>query len=101
MKKAIMTALLLCVAFLAPQAQEQFDYKLVKEIIDNERTYYNDILKLYLAAMLNEQAALVVRLVLRKLLVLLEGVISEYDLCRVLYPKDSLFCLLKVVSLNN
>ena len=38
MKKAIMTALLLCVAFLAPQAQEQFDYKLVKEIIDNERT---------------------------------------------------------------
>ena len=49
MKKAIMTALLLCVTFLAPQAQEQFDYKLVKEIIDNERTYYNDILKLYLA----------------------------------------------------
>lgn len=31
------------------QAQEKFDYKLVKEIVDNERTYFNDILKLYLA----------------------------------------------------
>ena len=30
-------------------AQEKFDYKLIKEIVDNERTYFNDILKLYLA----------------------------------------------------
>ncbi len=49
MKKTALTAILFCLAFITATAQEQFDYKLVKEIIDKERTYYNDILKLYLA----------------------------------------------------
>ena len=49
-----MKKLSLIVAFLmfmlgAAQAQDKFDYKLVKEIVDNERPYFNDILKLYLA----------------------------------------------------
>ena len=33
------------------QAQDKFDYKLVKEIVDNERSYFNDILKLYIEEM--------------------------------------------------
>ena len=49
MKKTILAIALFCLTFTAMQAQEQFDYKLVKEIVDNERTYFNDILKLYLA----------------------------------------------------
>ena len=49
MKKTLLTIALFCLTFTVMQAQEQFDYKLVKEIVDNERTYFNDILKLYLA----------------------------------------------------
>ena len=49
MKKTalILTALLFMLAPVA--AQDKFDFKLIKEIVDNERPYFNDILKLYLA----------------------------------------------------
>ena len=49
MKRIFLIATTLLMMLGTVQAQEKFDYKLVKEIVDNERTYFNDILKLYLA----------------------------------------------------
>ncbi|MBQ5664098.1 MAG: DUF4919 domain-containing protein [Bacteroidaceae bacterium] len=49
MKKLLLTTIALMFMLGPAQAQDKFDYKLVKEIVDNERTYFNDILKLYLA----------------------------------------------------
>ena len=49
MKKILLILAGIFMMFSTVQAQEKFDYRLVKEIVDNERTYYNDILKLYLA----------------------------------------------------
>lgn len=49
MKKFFLIAVSLVLMLGTAQAQDKFDYKLVKEIVDNERSYFNDILKLYLA----------------------------------------------------
>lgn len=49
MKKLSLIAISFFLMLGVAQAQDKFDYKLVKEIVDNERTYFNDILKLYLA----------------------------------------------------
>ena len=49
MKKLITLATLLIALMGAAHAQDKFDYKLVKEIVDNERNYFNDITKLYIA----------------------------------------------------
>lgn len=49
MKKLSLIAISLFLMLGVAQAQDKFDYKLVKDIVDNERTYFNDILKLYLA----------------------------------------------------
>ena len=49
MKKIALIVVAMLLALSPAMAQEKFDYKLIKEIVDNERTYFNDILKLYLA----------------------------------------------------
>ena len=49
MKKFFLIAVSMVLMIGTAQAQDKFDYKLVKEIVDNERSYFNDILKLYLA----------------------------------------------------
>ena len=49
MKKIFFIVAALFMMMGTAQAQDKFDYKLVKEIVDNERPYFNDILKLYLA----------------------------------------------------
>ena len=49
MKKFFLIAVSMVLMLGTAQAQDKFDYKLVKEIVDNERSYFNDILKLYLA----------------------------------------------------
>lgn len=49
MKKTTFILVALFLMLNVVQAQDKFDFKLVKEIVDNERPYFNDILKLYLA----------------------------------------------------
>ena len=49
MKRLSLIATVLMLLLGVAQAQDKFDYKLVKDIVENERTYFNDILKLYMA----------------------------------------------------
>ena len=49
MKKLFFIVAALFLMMGTAQAQDKFDYKLVKEIVDNERPYFNDILKLYIS----------------------------------------------------
>lgn len=46
--KKIVTLAMLVVATLFANAQSKLDYKTIKDIIDNEKAYYNDILNIYL-----------------------------------------------------
>lgn len=49
MKKIAFVVVSLLLTFVTVQAQDKFDFKLVKDIVENEKNYFNDILKLYLA----------------------------------------------------
>ncbi|MBQ7946766.1 MAG: DUF4919 domain-containing protein [Bacteroidaceae bacterium] len=46
--KKIVTMAALLVATLFASAQAQLDYKTIKDIVENEKQYYNDILNVYL-----------------------------------------------------
>lgn len=46
--KKIVTLIAMFIAIMAANAQEQLDYKTIKEIVENEKEYYNDILGVYL-----------------------------------------------------
>ncbi len=46
--RKIVTMAALLVATLFASAQAQLDYKTIKDIVENEKQYYNDILNLYL-----------------------------------------------------
>lgn len=47
--KKIVTLIAMFIAIMAANAQEQLDYKTIKEIVENEKEYYNDILGVYLS----------------------------------------------------
>ena len=47
--KKIVTLIAMLVTIMAANAQEQLDYKTIKEIVENEKEYYNDILGVYLS----------------------------------------------------
>ena len=47
--KKIVTLVAMFVAIITANAQAQLDYKTIKEIVDNEKEYYNDILGVYLS----------------------------------------------------
>lgn len=47
--KKIVTLAAFMFALLFANAQSQLDYKTIKEIVDNEKEYYNDILNVYLS----------------------------------------------------
>ena len=46
--RKIVTMAALLVATLFASAQAQLDYKTIKDIVENEKQYYNDILNVYL-----------------------------------------------------
>lgn len=45
--KRLVTSILLIVTVFVANAQLQLDYKTIKDIVDNERGYFNDILNVY------------------------------------------------------
>ena len=46
MRKFIMLVAIFA-AIMTASAQAQLDYKTIKDIVDNEKEYYNDILRVY------------------------------------------------------